>query len=474
MSPDVAPAMRRLIDRRTGLLTELEAYASPPEWPRGFRMIVGHVADTGRDGTWPSDRMSTGMGFVAPGGDASVRPADPIAAAAVGEALERYCGNFVPAGLPSASWSALADRGIDAIDPQSLLLYSAQQHARPGFPFLPLTRDLPVRWTAGTAMRGGGPRLVPASLVFPNFHATRYPGEPRTNATVYAGLAAGSSRRRAETSALEEIIERDAVEVWWRAGGPAIGVPDERIPGLRAELEDATGDLEFTVLAVPNRWRVPVVAVVVHDAALRILAVGTAARPRMLDAARKAAAEAVSLRSYSKGLLDADGGAWLAVDLGLFGASRLAPFRADRRYLDSFAPDLSDMHDLCCNSQYYLDPRALAEVDRLRRPERMLAAEELPDLLEPPASPEADDLRELYLDRLAEAGVEPVSIDLTTGDVEEAGFAAVRVIAPGTYSNAAAATPFLAGERWRTEPVELGLRPDPVPADRPLPPLPHT
>lgn len=465
MTGVTVPDFSRLIDRRTGVLTEIESYERPAEWPLSFRMVVGHVADTNADGAWPSDRMSTGMGFATPGtSDGSTL--DSVAGAAVGEAVERYCGNFVPDGLPSASWEDLTGHGIRAIDPRTLLLYSPQQYTSPDFPFKPLSRELKVRWTTGRDLRTGEQTLVPASLVFPNFYATRYPGEPRTNATLYAGLAAGPDRLAAETSALGEIIERDAVEIWWRAGGKPLAVPAERLEGLEEELRGVREQLEYTVLGIPNRWQVPVVAVVVYDPQLQILAVGTAARPSLIEAARKAAAEAVSLRSYSKGLLSPDGGAWQAVDLGLFGASRLAPYRADRRYAASFASDFSDMNDLCCNSQYYLDPQALAKVLRLHRPQHVLPAEALPDL--------ADDPRDVYVQRLAEAGVSAVSVDLTTADVREAGFHAVRVIAPGTYSNAVAAHPFLAGERWRTEPIELGLRGDLAPADGPIPPLPHT
>lgn len=452
-----AATLTNLVDRRTGIVTELEAYQNPPEWPSTFVMVAGHVANANRADDWPADRMSTGMGF---------GPHDRVVAAALGEAAERYCANFVPDRLPLASYEALAAGGVAAIDPASVLLYSAEQYRRPGFPYVPFERELPVRWVQGRGMTDHRPVLAPASLVFANYHATRYPGEPRTNALLYAGLAAGPDRAEAEISAMAEIIERDAVEIWWRSGGRPLAVPPSLLAGVREALVGETEQFEFTVLGIPNRWRVPVLAVVLYDPELAILTVGTAARPSVQDAALKAAAEAISLRSYSKGLLSRDGGAWAAVGLGLFGAERLAPYRADRAYAASFAQDFSDMHDLCCNSQYYLDRRALETVLRLRHPHRVLHPEELGDV--------GGDVHRTYRERLAGIGWQPVSVELTTADVAACGVSVVRVLAPGTYSNAPAAAPLLAGDRWLEEPLALGLsdqRPDP---QRPVPPLPHT
>lgn len=445
------------VDRRTGLLTEIEHYANPPEWPRTFSMSVGHVADTNLNGDWPADRMSTGMVFASHAA---------ASRAAVGEALERYCANFVPAGLPQASFAQLSAAGVRAIDPRSLRLYSDEQYATEEFPFVPFTADLRVRWAAGRSMSSEAPMLAPAGIVFANFHSTVYAGEPRTNALLFAGLAAGRSRREAELAAMQEIIERDAVEIWWRAGGSACAVPEELLPGLSAALSSQTDQFEHTVLAVPNRWQVPVVAVVLFDPEYDILAVGTAARPEVLSAAYKAAAEAVSLRSYSKGLLDPAGGPWKAVELGLFGASLLKPFRSDRHYCDSFRSDFADMPDLCCNSQYYLDARAQQRVAHLRSPKETAS----PAVLRPVAG----DVHEAYRQRLAELGHDPVSVDLTTPDVAAAGHSVVRVIAPGTYSNAAAGFPLRGGSRWCTEPQQLGLVEQPLDVTSPILPLPHT
>ncbi|MEJ8646145.1 YcaO-like family protein [Streptomyces sp. MS1.HAVA.3] len=54
--------------------------------------------------------------------------------AALGEAVERFCGNVVPDTLPIASHAELARAGRAAVDPREFALYSRAQYARRGFP----------------------------------------------------------------------------------------------------------------------------------------------------------------------------------------------------------------------------------------------------------------------------------------------------------------------------------------------------
>jgi len=72
----------------------------------------------------------------------------------------------------------------------------------------------------GRELPTGEPCAVPLNLVYTAIHRTApngtappgaYGDEPRTNPLPYAGLAAGTSREQAETNALLELIERDAI-----------------------------------------------------------------------------------------------------------------------------------------------------------------------------------------------------------------------------------------------------------------------
>ncbi|WP_203338338.1 YcaO-like family protein [Nocardioides limicola] len=414
-----------LVDPRTGIVTETQRYDNPPEWPTDFHLVTTAVADSGHDRAWRADRISTGTAY----GD--VRRATM---SALGEAVERYCGNFVPADLRRASWRELATEGTPALDPATLRLHSEEQYRTPGFPCQPFTRDVSVCWVPGSDLVTGAETLVPASLVYVNYLYGPRAGEPVTNFVAYAGLAAGPDRAWAETSALEEIIERDAVELWWDSGAPARRV--QLPPEVTARMSAAADPLfDYVVLEVPGPWRVPVLAVVVRDPVLDIVALGSAARPDAAEAVLKAAGEAVSVRSLGKGLLDPAGGPYQAATEGMIDGSSLKPWRADRRYLDSYAEDFRDVTDLLCQAQIHLDPRSRPWTDRL-----FTEGDEVP-LAEVQArlgftAPARDHYRD---ECIRVTGEHPISVDVTTPDVAEVGLAVVRVTAPGTYGNAPAA-----------------------------------
>ncbi len=422
-----SPRWDLLVDARTGIVTETQRYANPPEWPDAFHLVTTAVADVGHDRPWCADRVSTGTAY-----------ADPAQAtrSALGEAVERYCGNFVPATVERASRHELTSAGRAAVDPTALCLYSPEQYADPRLPFEPFTPDLRVCWVPGTDLVTGGTSLVPASLVYINYLVGPRIGEPITNFVAYAGLAAGRDRHHAELSALEEIIERDAVELWWDSGEPARRV---RLPEALETRMRACSDpvLEYVALEIPSPWRVPVVAVVVRDPELDLVALGSAARPDPAQAVLKAAGEAVSLRSLAKGLLDPGGGPLTAVDAGLVDGTALKPWREDRAYLDDYADDFHDVTDLLCQAQIHLDPRTREWTDRL-----FVEGDEVPlaDVARRLAVAGDDaDVRAHYRDECVSiGGSHPVSVDVTTPDVATAGLAVARVTAPGTYGNAPA------------------------------------
>jgi ribosomal protein S12 methylthiotransferase accessory factor len=430
----------RLVDARTGLLSSVDPVAHDPAWPDSLVMMVGQVAHIGRHLPWPADRVATGTAFD-----------DHTAArrSAIGEAVERYCGNFVPGGLRRASYVELRAGGEAALDPAAVCLYSRRQYADAASPFVPFTEDLPVLWARGYRLRDGAPVWLPASLVWVNYFVGPRTDEPRTNFVVYAGIATGTSRRDAERAALEEIIERDATEVWWRARGPVTGLRTDTSPGAAAAFATRRpSPLRYHAVWVPTVFGVPVVGVLVIDPEQDVVGLGLAARPDPVAALRKALAEAVSLRSYALGLADPDGTVWQAIHAGLVDPTPFHPWRADRAYLDSYRPDFRDVLDLGCQSQVYLDPRTRPWLAALTDPPDQLPVENLPVV---PGEP-----RQAYLHRLAAEGIEAYGIDLTTPDVAAAGLRVVRVIAPGTYSNAPAAFPFLGGRRQYTEPARLG------------------
>jgi ribosomal protein S12 methylthiotransferase accessory factor len=426
-----------LVDDQVGVVTGVQELAPLPGMPAALRVCVADVADMRRVADWPNDRQAFGTSWS--GLDLARR-------SAVGEAVERYCGSRLPQDrLRHGSHAGLRRAGVPALDPRRLHLYSERQYRTEGFPFAPLTVDAECAWIEGRSWTTGEPVWVPAFLVA---HCDQGPAaycDP-----LVAGVAAGVSEEHAVTSGLEEVIERDTTMLWWANAArlPRLPTPDR----IRELIADSLDAYEITLIHLDNEFGVPVIAAAVLDRATRWLTIGFAARSGAQDAAEKALAEGFTLHHTCHYLDDekalADGRAELP-HLG-----NLKPHRADRRYLDSYRPDFSDVLDLLSQQQIHLDPRAGERVapwildlptrswDGLPAlPERRLAA---------------------YRERVESCGFEVISVDLTTCDVEAAGFTAAQTLVPGLVSNFPAGMPMWGDGRISRAGVRLGWRSRPL------------
>ncbi|MFC8190287.1 YcaO-like family protein [Cellulomonas sp. NPDC057328] len=440
-----------LVDARTGLVLRVRDVRHHASVPAALVTRQCDVGDVRAVSPWANNVLCQGSAFGDP---------DGASAAAVGESVERYCGNVLDT-LPvtHASWAELRRRGVPALDPAELVLYSDAQYAAPGFPFVPLTRDLPVHWVPGRSLTHDREVLVPASLVYVNWYSAGYAAAPPTNFCAFAGIAAGPDADFAVASALEEVVERHATMVWWLNGHPLPDVlPDA---ALAAAVTGRTA-----LLHLDNELGVPVAAAVVHDDADALVNIGFSARPDFRDAALKAWTEAFTLQEGSRDLLRRDGLHWQVMADGELNGRAFKPWRADRRYLDDFRPDMRDCDDLMVQQQVYLDPRAGRRVEHLLAPAATRRLEDLPRLPDRSAA--------TYRAAVEAAGLEVVVVDLTTPDVASTGMRVVRVLVPGTVGNAPAAFPFLGRRRVQDLAVELGWRETPLAEHELLTfPLPH-
>ncbi|MGI5240706.1 YcaO-like family protein [Dactylosporangium sp. CA-139066] len=424
-----------LYDTRTGIVRRLAPHPVPAHFPPGYRLVDAFLADARTFSPWPVESAGAGHTFTDPA---------RAVAAALGEAAERYCGNLIPPGLPVNSHMGLVAAGGDAVDPDTFALFAAHQYAAPGFPFTPLTRDLPVPWATGTDLASGRPAKVPAALVWVN-----HPGGPRTNPIVQAGLAAGPSRAAADWGALCEVVERDAMTVTWTGGRPLYRI--RPTDALRRLGTGPTGDLHTDWYWFPAETGLPVVGALVRDRSTGYLALGMGCSPDPVAAMTKALGEALQLQVLLADYDDPDGPfARAAAGPG----SPLKPWRARRDYAAAYRPDLADAVDYGCHLQLHLDPTVQqqflaqlhARVDGGAEPAD-LAADTPTDL---PAT----------VRRLTELGHRVLSVDVTTADIRAAGLHVTRVVVPGYYTNAAAGLPLLGGTRL---PQAAGDRPVPLP-----------
>lgn len=433
MSALAAGVLEALVDQRTGLVRSLSDRPIPPRMPSTYRLTASRISDSRQFTPWASDSAGAGYAF---DDEASAT------AAAVGEAVERYCANLVPDRLVRASYDELTARGEPALDPAAVALFSSEQHADPRFPWQPFNRDVLTGWTAGRCTLTDAPISVPACLVWPSYatsqalHRAGRPQDRPLAPVLQAGLATGPTLEAAEQSALLEVLERDAMALAWHGRGGLVPLQvDEELAVLAA---GPLGLLHTRFILFTSEFGVPVVGALIRDLETGYLALGTGCRTNVREAALKALGEALQLTLLLAEYDDPDGAFAAAADQP---ASPLRPWRADRAYLDSYAPDLSDVRDYGCHLQLALDPafqqRFEAELEEAwSSPSRPLSWVQQADL-------------GATASRLHESGHPILAVDVTTDDVRRVGLHVTRVLVPGLVGNSAAGFPLLGGERQR-------------------------
>ncbi|WP_329070351.1 YcaO-like family protein [Amycolatopsis sp. NBC_01480] len=431
--------VRDVVSRSTGIVVGLRPITLSPSMPTGITYVESQTADMSRLEPWSSNIYNAGSSWDDPG---------HAEQGAIGEAIERYCGNFVDESrLVRASYRELCRRGVRAVDPRSLALFSNRQYQTPGFPFVEFGSDVTTSWTLGRSLVTEEDVFVPASLVYVNWNTGRSIFDPPTNPAYYPGIAAGTSLDDALSNALEEVVERDASTVWWLSGarmattgGPLIDSLTSRVP--------AGSSISTEVIPIPNAAGFPVMAGVVTDPDSSLCTLGLACRSTPEEAAKKALLEAFGLLESALDMQRLDGGFWQAYESSGAGIQAVKPIRSDRRYLDSYRQDFRDVTDLFCQLQVQLDPRACEIVSQRWDTDSQVDWDKLPRM------PDRSTAR--YVDSLAEVGFEPIWVDLTTIDARAAGWHAVRVLAPGLVPNFPTAFAPLGGGRVLAEPARLG------------------
>jgi ribosomal protein S12 methylthiotransferase accessory factor len=448
-----------LVDDRTGVITRTARFPHHAAVPSRLISVHAHVSKMRRLSEWHTDNTTAGTSFDSE--DAARR-------AAIGEAVERYCGNIVASSrLRQGSWRQLTDAGEYAVDPDALVLFSDRQYDAAGFPFTRFTRDLETYWVPGRSLTQDRSAWLPANLSYGNWHHGPYAASTPVTNTYFAGLAAGPSLELAIVSGLQEIVERHITMVWWSNAHP--------LPSIRTFPVDLTAlwdgppaaaGQRAWLIPLPNEFGIPVFTGVVENTAERLFTAGFAARSDPRQAALKAWAEALTLQDGARNLDRPQGGYRQAIARGDAPGRFIKPWRADRRYLDDYRADFRDVVDLMCQLQIFLDPRAADHV----RPWIDTPAELTLD--DVPAMP--DGSLSGYATALHSKGYEIFWADLTTPDVACTGLRVVRVLVPGLIGNFAAAFPYQGKGRLRQAAVDLGWRTVPLAEDDiNLFPLPH-
>ncbi|CAM4008790.1 TOMM precursor leader peptide-binding protein [Kibdelosporangium persicum] len=255
---------RHLISPVTGVVKQIQQDSRGPAMFNSFRSGANlAVSGLSIDNLRSAVRFETGGKGVTPL-DAEV--------GALCEAIERYSGTF--AGDEERVPGSLRSLGDDAIHPNTCQLYDPRQYTRrrawnaahAPFQYVcdPLDVDAELDWTPVWSLTNRRFRLLPTGLLY--FNAPAAPG-PRYVFADSNGNAAGSSLEDAVLQGALEIVERDAVALWWynRLTMPGVDLTsfaDEWIAGLRevyAELGrelwvlDVTSDVGIPVMVAVSR-----------------------------------------------------------------------------------------------------------------------------------------------------------------------------------------------------------------------------
>lgn len=428
-----------LMNRRSGIILEYREIVHHPSVPESLCTIQTDVADMARHYTWANNTVCGGSAF---------SDFEGAKMAAIGEAVERYCGNCIDhTKLQLNSYLDFLQSGELALDPESLVLYSEKQYNAKGFPFSPFKKQDKVSWVKGFSLTCNSPIWIPASLIYVNWYSNEFAEKQPKNFLNYPGIAAGSNLEMALVSAIEEIIERDATMIWWTNRYP---LPNVRLtPVLKQIWEGNPTELgqKAQLIHLDNEFNVPVMAGIVENTDEGFLNIGFAVRPDPEQAALKAWTEALTLQEGSRDLDDPDGLLRKMIEMEEFHCD-LKPWRKDRLYLDDYRKDFHDVNDLMNQQQVFLDPRAIEHVRQWLDTPATRTMETLPRL--------RDRTLMTYQHAVENQGYEILYVDITTQDISVSGLKAVRVLIPGLVPNFPAAFPFLGKGRIQKVPVKLG------------------
>ncbi|NBB82134.1 MAG: TOMM precursor leader peptide-binding protein [Alphaproteobacteria bacterium] len=425
---DTAARFAALVSPLTGVVSWLKATDGPDGAGHGLSYTTGagHNFRIGRgDFDWLKRSLETRTG-----GKGGTRAA--AEASALGEAVERY--SSVWRGEEAVRRARFVDLADAAPDPAGYLTWSAAQYAdraawnaaQGGSRFHvvpnPFDPEAKIDWSPAWSLTRSETRWLPSSYC--------YFGHPESETHFFSagesnGCAAGTTRAEAFVHGFAELVERDAVAIWWynRLRRPGVdiasfGLKDwRRLEGYYAALGRSIWALDLT-----------------HDLGIPAFAALSARtdgdRPEVIY-------------GFAAGL---DPRAALSAAIG---------------ELNQFLPAVS-RRDAEGNTLYgWPEPEAIAwwQGERLADHPYLLPADAPPTRLADRPSLATDDHADdvaVCVDRAAAVGLEVLALDLTRPDI---GFPVVRVIAPGLRHFWRRLGP----GRLYDVPMALGWQPAPTP-----------
>lgn len=261
----VLAGFRHLVDPVTGVVAELRP---APGSPDGLNRYL-----SGRNLALGDSRSLAGLrgGLRGQSGGKGTTP-EEAEVGALCEALERYSGSRQ--GDEPAVRDTLAGLGDSALHPNDCQLFADRQfrdrgswnrlHSRFQQVPPPFDPGAATEWTPVWSLTSRSQRMLPTSMLYFGPGPDGVPAAPWADSN---GNAAGSSREDAVVQGFLELVERDAVALWWynRTRQPAVDLDafDEPWLARTREVYERLGR-KLWVLDLTADFGIPVMAAVSH------------------------------------------------------------------------------------------------------------------------------------------------------------------------------------------------------------------
>jgi len=417
---------KRLISHHTGIISRVEYGELLPGEP-----MVTFARAT------PAETSAFSNETALNSGDGTTIDQERALMKAVGESAERYCSSQFD--TDDFLLSSYEDIKEPAVDPSAFALFSEKQYKAPSFPFQKLNNKTPVFWSLGYSLTNDNPVYVPSGFVYVPYRFTN-PKETRFHISISTGLACGTSRAMALYKGLMEAIERDAFMIAWRnqLSLPLIDLKNIDDPPIK-KLMESLQQTPVQVFAINTTIdiEIPVVLIILRNSNGKppYTVTGISANLDPIQALRSALEEGI---------------------LTFLGMNRFAKtklnYQPESDYKDLKTPiDHAIAHGVWPNLQ--------KEIDFLVSSKEKISIHDLPNRSQ---AGFADNIH-TTVNLLKEKGLETIALDITTPDIDEAGFKTVRAIVPGLHSlDIDHNYTYLGGKRLYQAPCDAGL------IDRPL------
>lgn len=372
---------RELIDRRSGIIACITEADYTRKMPHYFCYFAQMSQGLRRDG----NSVPLGSGIFR----------EQAIASAIGEAIERYCSRSYDKRMFITS--AYKNLNEPALNPKEIALYSNIQYNSAKFPHRPFKEDTIINWVRGYSLIKRNFVLVPACMVYLSYYSD---GEPSIWQQSSTGLCCGLNIKEAMLGGLCEVIERDAFMIMWanKLSMPRIMWNNDKI---RIERKDIFFEVNF--INITSDIGIPtILSVLVNPKKKKpMVSVGASSNLNPIKAMEKALLESLCLPCGVTGDAEKFNVKW-----------------KDRfRILKGFR----------YHAILYALPCAFSHIEFAINSQKTIKENELPNL----SKNNTEEDFQAAISLLSELGYDVIVVNITTSDIEQAGFVVMRVIVPG-------------------------------------------